>query len=167
MSVCRWYAKPISQNLHLQTVHSSTTYQTQTCHKATFWKALLQKIQGERKAHSRTCHEGPEGCTGIALYFFISAIDKGGRSKTRPGHFTPGNNPVPIVLKAGWTGTENLVLTEIRSPDRPVCSESLYRRPYPGLSLNNIGKIYFLFTLEDGTNMFSRNAGKILPLFDT
>ena len=27
---------------------------------------------------------------------------------------------------------ENLVLTGIRSPDRPVCSESLYRLCYPG-----------------------------------
>ena len=46
---------------------------------------------------------------------------------SRPGRsFTPGKDPVPIVHEAGWapgpvwTGAENLALTGIRSPDRPV-----------------------------------------------
>jgi hypothetical protein len=40
-------------------------------------------------------------------------------------------NPVPIVYEAGWvpepvwTGAENVAPSEIRSPDRPVRSESL------------------------------------------
>jgi hypothetical protein len=29
-----------------------------------------------------------------------------------------------------WTGAENLDPTEIRSPDRPACSQSLYRLSY-------------------------------------
>jgi hypothetical protein len=33
-----------------------------------------------------------------------------------------------------WTGAENLASTEIRSPDRPARSQSLYRLSYP---LNN------------------------------
>jgi hypothetical protein len=47
-----------------------------------------------------------------------------GWSKPRPGRFTPGNDPVPIVQKAGWapgpvwTGVENLALTRIRFPER-------------------------------------------------
>jgi len=47
-------------------------------------------------------------------------------------------NPVPIVQEAGWapgpvwTGDKNLVPTEIRSPERPVRSESLYRLSYFG-----------------------------------
>jgi hypothetical protein len=47
------------------------------------------------------------------------------------------SDPVPIVQKAGWapgtdwTGAEILVLTEIRSPDRPSRSEALYRLSYP------------------------------------
>ena len=58
----------------------------------------------------------------------------------RPGRFTPGKDPDPIVQEAGWvpgpvwTGTENLAPppTAIRSPDRPARSESLYRLSYPG-----------------------------------
>ena len=47
-------------------------------------------------------------------------------STPRPGRFTPGNDPLPIVQGAGrapglvWTGAENLAATEIRSPDLPV-----------------------------------------------
>jgi hypothetical protein len=46
----------------------------------------------------------------------------------RPGRFTPGNEPVPIVWEAGWapgpvwTGAENLAPIGIRSPDRPARS---------------------------------------------
>jgi hypothetical protein len=40
-------------------------------------------------------------------------------SASRPGHFTPGKDPVPIAQEAGWapgpvwTGAENLVPTGI------------------------------------------------------
>ena len=48
-------------------------------------------------------------------------------------------NPVPIVQEVEWapgsvwTGAENLAPTEIRSPDRPACSQSLYQLRYPVL----------------------------------
>ena len=51
--------------------------------------------------------------------------------------FIPGTDPVPIVQEAGWapgpvwTGAEHLVPTGIGSPDRPACSQSLYRLRYP------------------------------------
>ena len=64
-----------------------------------------------------------------------SALDGGGWSTPRPGRFTPGKDPVPIVQQAGWapgTGAENLAPAGIRSPDRPARSESLYRLRYPG-----------------------------------
>ena len=63
------------------------------------------------------------------------------------GRFTPGNNPVLIVLEAGWTPgpvwscAENFDPTGIRSLDRPACSGSLYRLSYPGrieMSTRNI-----------------------------
>ena len=66
-------------------------------------------------------------------------LDGGALSTPRPGRFTPGKDPVPIVQEAGWTpgpvwtGAENLATTGIRSPDRPTRSESLYRLSYPGL----------------------------------
>ena len=76
---------------------------------------------------------------GIALPFHdLCTVDGGGWSAPRPGHFTPGKDPVPIVQEAGWTpspvrtGAENLASTGFRSPDRPARSESLYRLSYPG-----------------------------------
>ena len=77
------------------------------------------------------------GNRGIALSL-TSALDGGGWSIPRPGRFTPGKDPVLTVYGAVWvpgtvwTGAENLALTRIRSPDRPVSSESLYRLTYPG-----------------------------------
>ena len=57
---------------------------------------------------------------------------------TRPGRFTPGKDPVPIVQEAGWTpvtvwtSAENLLPIGIRSTDRPARSKSLYRLSYRG-----------------------------------
>jgi hypothetical protein len=59
------------------------------------------------------------------------------KATPRP-HLTPGKDPVPIVQEAGWAsgpfwmGAKNLASTEIRSPDRPARSGSLYRLSYPG-----------------------------------
>ena len=60
----------------------------------------------------------------VTAVFFNLDARWGGWSKPRPGRFTPGNDPVSIVQKAGWasgpvwTGEENLALTGIRSPER-------------------------------------------------
>jgi hypothetical protein len=74
---------------------------------------------------------------GIALFYFqTSALEGGEGSASRPGRFTPGKDPVPIVQEAGWspgpvwTGAENLAPTVIRSPDRPAHSQSLYGLSY-------------------------------------
>ena len=51
-----------------------------------------------------------------------------------PAAFTPRKNPVPggwVGLGAVWIGGENLSPTEIRSPDLPFRSESLYRLSLP------------------------------------
>ena len=69
---------------------------------------------------------------GVEVYlysFFNLGARWGGLSTPRPGRFTPGKDPVPIVQEAGWaagpvwTGAENLAPTEFRSPDRPARSE--------------------------------------------
>ena len=66
-----------------------------------------------------------------------SALDGVGGQRQAPATFSPGKDPVPIVLEGGWapgpvwTGAENLAPTGIRSPDRPARSESLYRLSYP------------------------------------
>ena len=58
-----------------------------------------------------------------------------------PAALPPGKTRVPVVQEAGWatgpvwTDGENLAPTGIRSPDRPVRSESLQRLSYPGPTL--------------------------------
>jgi hypothetical protein len=62
-----------------------------------------------------------------------------GGQRDAPAAFTPGKDPVPIVQEAVWDPVpvwivaENFAPTEIRSPDLPTRSESLYRLSYPGL----------------------------------
>ena len=65
-----------------------------------------------------------------------SALYGGGGQRPAPAALPPGKDPVPIVQEAGWapgpvwTCAENFAPTGIRSPDRPVRSESLYYRAY-------------------------------------
>ena len=67
-----------------------------------------------------------------------SALDGGGWSMPRLGRFTPKNDPVTTVQKAGWaprpiwTAVENLAPIGTRSPDRPASSQSIYRLRHPG-----------------------------------
>jgi hypothetical protein len=46
--------------------------------------------------------EGPEGGRGIALLFLILGTRRGEGSAPRPGRFSPGKEPVPIVQEDGW-----------------------------------------------------------------
>jgi hypothetical protein len=73
--------------------------------------------------------------SGIGLLCFqTSTLEGGDGSASRPGCFSPGKDPVPIVQEAGWdpgpvwTGAENLASTGIRYPDRPARSQSLCRQ---------------------------------------
>jgi hypothetical protein len=72
------------------------------------------------------------------------ALGGGGWSAPRPGRFTPGKDPVPIVQKAGWAPgpvwmcAKNLAHSGIRSPDRPARSQSLYRLSYPAHTTSSI-----------------------------
>jgi len=62
-----------------------------------------------------------------------TAPEGGEVQRYAPATLYPGKHPVPIVQETGWvpgpvwTGTENLALTGIRSPDRPARNQSLYR----------------------------------------
>jgi hypothetical protein len=96
-----------------------------------------QKHCCKGKGHPITSHQGPRGGVEVSLYSFsTSAVGEGGCSAPRPGRFTPGKDPVPIVQEAGWapgpvwTCANNLAPTGIRSPDRPACSQSLYLLSY-------------------------------------
>jgi hypothetical protein len=60
------------------------------------------RIKGKGKGLPRTGHEGPEGEWRYSSTLSLtSALDGGGWSTPRPGRFTPGNDPVPIVQEAG------------------------------------------------------------------
>ena len=79
-----------------------------------------------------------------------SALDGDWWSTPRPGRFTPGKDPVPIVAGwvpvAVWTGAENVAPTGIRSPDRPALNKSLYRLSYPGTrEINIVNKKFVAF----------------------
>ena len=78
------------------------------------------------------------GSRGIAVLFLDHATRREwGVSVTLRPLFIPRKYPVPIVQEAGWAPgpvwicAENLAPTRIRSPDRPACSQSLYRVCYP------------------------------------
>jgi hypothetical protein len=74
------------------------------------------------------------------MYSFIipltSTLGKGGWSSPRPGLFTSGKDPVPIVQEAGWapgqvwTRAENLVPHRERSP-----AEILSSNPTEGMDI--------------------------------
>jgi len=88
-------------------------------------------VQALRLCTGHTAHRGSRG---IALPFLNHDTRRGwGVSVTPRPLFTPGKDSVPIVDEAGWapgpvwTGVEILASTGIRSPDRPACSQALYR----------------------------------------
>ena len=105
-------------------------------------------VHALRLCTGRTAHRGSRD---IAMPFHDHGTRRGwGVSVTPWPLFTLGKDPVPIVQEAKWgpgsvwTGAENLVPTEIRSPDRPARSQLLYRLSYPAHSyLTGLG-IYFV-----------------------
>ena len=59
---------------------------------------LGSKGKGKGKIQRRTGHEGPEGEQMCNYTLSLaSALDAGAWSTPRPGRFTPGKDPVPIV----------------------------------------------------------------------
>jgi hypothetical protein len=98
-------------------------------------KVKCTLVQAVKLCTGRTANRGSRG---IALPLRDHGTRRvWGVSVTPQPLFTPGKDPIPIVQEAGWapgpvwTGAENLAPTGIRSPDRPVRSQSLYRLRYP------------------------------------
>jgi hypothetical protein len=73
-------------------------------------------------------------------------LERGGWSAPRPGRFTPGKDPVPIVQEAGWARN-------------PACSQSLHRLSYPAHNPHRWSPI-ISFAYRD--NIDSRKVDKIL-----
>ena len=77
-----------------------------------------------------------------------SALDAVGGQRHAPAALPPGKTRYPLYRRLGgpvWTGAENLISTGIRSPDRPACSESLYRLSHPGPTVSLCTSIYSSF----------------------
>jgi hypothetical protein len=107
-------------------------------------------VQALRLCTDRTAYRKSRG---ITLPFHDHGTRRGrGVSVTPRPLFTPGKDPVPIVQEAGWspgsvwTGAENLASTENGSPDRPACSQSLYRLSYP-VHQFSIALLWLLFKM--------------------
>ena len=96
-------------------------------------------------------HRGSRAISLLFL-FLTAALEAGEWSASRPGRsFPPGKTWYSFSggwmdLGAGLEGSENIVPSGIRSPDRPAPSQSLYQLNYPQwisvnynhYSLNNI-----------------------------
>jgi len=115
-------------------------------------KVKCTLVQALRLCTGRTIHRGSRG---IALLFHDHGTRRGwGVSVTPRLLFTPGKDPVPIVQEAGWapgpvwTGAENLAPTRIRSPDRPACSQLLYRLSYPAHILGYDAIQFLMFQMN-------------------
>ena len=98
-------------------------------------KVKVTLVQALRLCTGRTARRGSRG---IALPFHDHGTRRGWRVSVTPRPlFTPRKEAGPIVQEAGWaagpvwTGVENLAPIGIRSPDRTVLSQSLYRLRYP------------------------------------
>jgi hypothetical protein len=60
--------------------------------------SIFGQMDLKGKVLPRTGHEGPEGEYRYSFTLSLtSALDGGGWSTPRPGRFTPGNDPVPIL----------------------------------------------------------------------
>ena len=111
----------------------SHSFKSRSNHKQVRVKCSL--VQVLRLCTGCTAHRGSRG---IALLFFDHGSRRGWWVRvTFRLLFTPGKDPIPIVQEAGWapgpvwTSAENLAPIGIRSPNRPPCSQSLYRLSYP------------------------------------
>ena len=70
---------------------------------------------GRPLVHPRTGHEGLEGEQMYSSNLPSTSALDGGGSTARPGRFTPGKDPVPIVQEAGWA--PGLVWTDYHLED--------------------------------------------------
>jgi hypothetical protein len=100
----------------------------------------LKKVKRTLVQALRLC-TGPKahrGSKGIALLFHVHSTRRGWEVSVTPKPlFTPGKTRYPLYRRlAGLQGRSGQVrkispFTGIRSPDRPVRSQSLYRLRYP------------------------------------
>ena len=82
---------------------TQNTASVKTLSRAAF-PNTVQTLKINVKSTLEEATKGKRGSSGIAscTLSLSSALDGSGWSTPRPGRFTPGKNPVPIVQEAGW-----------------------------------------------------------------
>jgi hypothetical protein len=132
------YLRSYSSNVCIVDVYGLRSVQCGQLSRDVTNSVQCDLIIWEKVNQSRYRSNWPRWWIEVQLYpFLTSALEGGGWSASRPSRFTPGKDPVPIAHEAGWvpgslwTCAKNFAPTEIRSPDRPACSQSLYRLSYP------------------------------------
>jgi hypothetical protein len=101
------------------------------------WAERLEGKGEGKGTPNRTKSSEREG-RNISLSFFDLGTRMGGWSASRSGCFTPINTRYQLYRRLGvLQGRSGRVRkisppTRNRSPDRPACSQSLYRLSYPG-----------------------------------
>jgi hypothetical protein len=108
-------------------------------HHILYVSRLRVKDRSKRKIHLRKGHEGPKGKYRYSCTLSLtSALEGVGWSRPCPHRFTPGKETLYTLYRRldGCQGRSEQMRkisppTGIRSPDRPACSDSLYRMSYP------------------------------------
>lgn len=90
-------------------------------HKKKNQNCPIHLSQAQSKVYPRRGHDGPDRQHMYSSTISLTlALDGSGLSTPCPGCFTPGEDPGPIVQKAGWVpgpvwmGVESLTPTRIR-----------------------------------------------------
>ena len=103
------------------------------------------------KVPPTTGHEGPDGEYRYRSTFSLtSALDGMGGQHHAPAALYPRKRPGTNCI-GGWVGLRAVLdgcgkfrPHLIRSPDRPVRSQSLYRLPYPGSFIHGFPMIFII-----------------------
>jgi len=144
-SVYTWENVALNVSSWTQRIHGRSPPLKHKRHRSLSWAKRIQStftksttlIQRKLKwSRYRSCvAQGVGRC--VALLFHDRGTRRGWvvSSTARP-HFTPGKDPVPILQEAGWapgpvwTGGKSRPHWSL-IPDRPACTQSLYRLSYP------------------------------------
>jgi len=131
----------------------------QSLHRQSYPWSYFGSAKGKSKgkSHPIAGHEGTERQYSYSSTLSLTlTLDEDGRLTPFPGLFTLKNISVTDRLRdagwdagAVWTFSGKLDPTGMWSPDRPACSEQLYRLCWPGpplILVHCINKIHYCWT---------------------
>jgi len=90
-----------------------------------------------------------------------SALDGVGWSTSRPGRFTPGKDPVPVVQEVGWAPGSVGTYAENLAPPPPPGFDPRTVQPVLSRPMNPYARITFNFTItRSGQRLGNIRTGK-------